>query len=278
MLSGHTHATLARIRAPAVVWLVQDTTFLHDGTTPPTQGMGTVQSKGRDASRLHPTVAFTPERRHRGVFGRPLWQRLEPPVAQERHRQPLAAQESDRWLPGYPWACAVQQRCPDTRVVSRAERAGESQAWCLEAVRRAPEDRAACLIRAQGNRRLGPGQTPSSFGEARPKARAAGAITVELTRQPPRAPRQATRRVAVKRVTCTGARRPGGPLPPVEVVAVYATERRPPRNQEPLEGLLLTRLPVADFPRACLVLPWSQCRWEIARFFRGLKPGGQLEP
>jgi hypothetical protein len=33
MLSGHTHATLERIRAQAVVLLVQDTTFLNYGTT-----------------------------------------------------------------------------------------------------------------------------------------------------------------------------------------------------------------------------------------------------
>jgi hypothetical protein len=26
---------------------------------------------------------------------------------------------------------------------------------------------------------------------------------------------------------------------------------------------LLTSLPAADFPSACLVLQWYQCRWEI---------------
>jgi hypothetical protein len=108
--------------------------------------------------------------------------------------------------------------------------------------------------------------------------RAAGSITVEVTRQSHRAPRQATLRVAVKRVTFTGARRPGGPLPPVEGVAVYAKERRPPRNQEPIAWLLLTSLPVADVPSACLVLQWYQGRWEIALFFRVLKHGCQIEP
>ena len=95
--------------------------------------------------------------------------------------------------------------------------------------------------------------------EARQQARAAGAITVEVTRQPHRPPRQATLRVAVKRVMFRGARRPGGKLPPVEVVAVYAQERRPPRSEEPIDWLLLTSLPVVDFPSACLVLQWYQC-------------------
>ena len=42
MLSGHQHATGERIRAHKVVWLVQDATFLHDGTIHPKQGVGTV--------------------------------------------------------------------------------------------------------------------------------------------------------------------------------------------------------------------------------------------
>jgi hypothetical protein len=62
ILSGHTHATLERIRTQAVVVLVQDTTFLNDGTTPPKAGMGTVKITTGAEDRLHPTVAFTPER------------------------------------------------------------------------------------------------------------------------------------------------------------------------------------------------------------------------
>ena len=62
ILSGHTHATLERIRTQEVVLLVQDTTFLHDGTTQPKAAMGTIKIKRREEYLLHPTVAFTPER------------------------------------------------------------------------------------------------------------------------------------------------------------------------------------------------------------------------
>ena len=53
ILSGHPHATLERLRTQEVVVLVQDTTFLHDGTTQPKTGMGTVKIKTRDEYRLH---------------------------------------------------------------------------------------------------------------------------------------------------------------------------------------------------------------------------------
>jgi hypothetical protein len=62
ILSGHTHATVERLRTQEVVLLVQDTTFLNDGTTQPKAGMGTVKIKTRAEYRRHPTVAFTPER------------------------------------------------------------------------------------------------------------------------------------------------------------------------------------------------------------------------
>jgi hypothetical protein len=100
MLSGHSHATLARIRTPEVVWLVQDPTCLHDGTTQPKAGMGTVKSTTREASRLHPTVVFTPERVHLGVVGMTVWQRPEEPVAPQRNSQPMEEQESSRGLAG----------------------------------------------------------------------------------------------------------------------------------------------------------------------------------
>ena len=87
IVSGHTHATGQRIRAQEVVWLVQDTTLLHDGTTQPQAGMGTVKSKTRAEYLLHLTVAFTPERVNGGVAGRQVWQRPAEPVAQPAHKQ-----------------------------------------------------------------------------------------------------------------------------------------------------------------------------------------------
>jgi hypothetical protein len=107
MRSGHHHATLARMRTQDVVLCVPDTTVLDDGTTPPKKGMGSVKVKVREASRRHPPVAFPPARMHLGGLGLQMWQRAAQPVAQERHRPPLAATESSRWVAGDQLACEV---------------------------------------------------------------------------------------------------------------------------------------------------------------------------
>jgi hypothetical protein len=72
--------------------------------------------------------------------------------------------------------------------------------------------------------------------------------------------------VTAKQVTFHQARRPGGPLPPVEVAAIYAQEVAPPQGEEAVEWLLLTSLPVMDFASACTVVQWYRCRWEIEIF------------
>ena len=64
MLSGHTHATRERLRPQEVVVLVQGPPLLHDGTTQPQAGMGTVKRQRRDESRLHSRGACTPARVH----------------------------------------------------------------------------------------------------------------------------------------------------------------------------------------------------------------------
>jgi hypothetical protein len=153
-----------------VVVLVQDTTVLHDGTTPPKPGMGTVKVKVREEPLRHPTVGLTPARMNLGGLGLKMWQRPEPPVAPERHRQPLEANERSRGLEGDQLACEVQQGCPETRVVHVADREGDLHEWFREARRRVPEDRAACSSRAQCHRRLAPAPAPCDGWEDRQQA------------------------------------------------------------------------------------------------------------
>jgi hypothetical protein len=162
MLSGQAPATLERIRAQAAVWLVQDTTCLTYGTTPPKAAMGPVKRNTREEYRLHSTGALTPERVHVGVVGRKGWQRPEEPLAQQRTSKSLAAHKRSRWLAGSQGACEVTQACPTTLVGTVAERHGELQEWGVDARRREPHHRAEGIIRAKGHRRLGPGAAPRS--------------------------------------------------------------------------------------------------------------------
>jgi hypothetical protein len=218
ILSGHKQATVERVRTQAVALLVQDTSFLNYGTLQPKAGMGTVKERTCEEYLLHATVAFTPERVNIGVLGAKLWQRPEQPVGRERKRKPIEEKESYRWLEGYAVACEVQQACPQTLVVSVADCEGDIQEWFLDAMNRPTEERAEFLIRAKCNRRLAPGTVHGYLGR---KCRLLG-------------------RWGGSPFSCRAK-------PPVQVWAVYATELKPPKGEDPIEWLLLTSVPAEDF-------------------------------
>jgi hypothetical protein len=206
------------------------------------------------------------------------WPRPEQPVAQQRQSKPIEAKERDRWLEGYPGACAVKQDCPATLVVNMADREGDIQEWLVDAMRREPDQRAECIVRAKENRRLAPGAAQRYLWAEMQQTHALGTLTIQRARQLERPPQPVTLSVTATPVTFQGARRPGGQLPPVTVSAVYAQEPSPPQGEEPIEWLLLTSLPVTDVPCACTVVPWYRCRWEMALFCRVLTQGCQIEP
>jgi IS4 transposase len=277
ILAGHQHATLERLQRQEVVLLVQDTTFLNYGTLRPKTGVGTVKERTREEYLLHLTVAFTPERVNLGVLGFRMWQRPEKPVAHERARKPIEEKESYRWLESYQLACEVQQRCPTTLVVNIADREGDIQECFAEAMSREGQDRAEFIIRAKCNRRLTAGYGQKYLWSEMQSTPPLGHLTITVARRGAHAPRQATLTVATRRVSFAGARRRGGRLPPVEVTVIYAKERRPPKGEKPIEWLLLTSLPVEDFPSACTIVQWYGDRWEIEIFFRVFKQGCQIE-
>jgi hypothetical protein len=94
-------------------------------------------------------VAFTPARLNLGVLGLKVWQRPEQPVAQERHRKPLAGNESPGGWKGISWRTRSSRAVPIryTLVVNVADREGDMHEWFLDAMRRLPEERAECIIR-----------------------------------------------------------------------------------------------------------------------------------
>lgn len=180
-------------------------------------------------------------------------------------------------MEGEALACEVQQACPQTLVVSVADCAGDIPEWCLEAMHRPTAERAELLMRAKCTRRLAPGAVHGYLWEELQAARPLGRLTFQLSRQADRPSRRGTLSVKARAGTFKGARRPGGRLPPVPVWAVYATELKPPKGEDPIAWLLLTRVPAEDFAGACTVVQGYRARGESALFFRVLNQGCPIE-
>jgi hypothetical protein len=275
ILEGHKTATIERIRHQKMVWLTQDSTFVNFAEEEAV-GLGTLKRTQSEHYLLHPTVAFTPSRVNLGVLGAKFWQRPEEKVAQRRKNKPIEDKESDRWLESYDLACEVQRQCPDTLMVSVADREGDIHEWFLDAPNRPLEEKAELLVRAKCNRRTE--QEEGEYGYLWDEMQTC-AILGRLQFRTPRAGNKPSRTASVelraKEIECCG--RQGKATAPVYLYAVYAKEPKPPKGEEPIEWMLLTTLPVESYDVAQAVVGWYRCRWEEEIYFRVLKQGCQIE-
>ncbi|MBI3245123.1 MAG: hypothetical protein HYZ50_01305 [Deltaproteobacteria bacterium] len=114
----------------------------------------------------------------------------------------------------------VQWDCPETLVVSVADREGDSHEWFLDAAQRADEEQAAFVIRAKCNRRVEAQPQDTYLWETLRAAPVLGQTTGEVSEQAKRTARQARLTVRTRSVTFNRGRRRGGNLPPGRVQAV----------------------------------------------------------
>lgn len=275
ILEGHKAATIERIRQHACVLLAQDTTFLNYDQKEAI-GLGTMKRTLSEQYLLHPTVAFTPGRINLGVLDAKFWQRPEEPVAQLRQKKPIEEKESYRWLESYAVACDVQRQCPETLIVSIADREGDIGEWFLNAQNRPLEEKAEFIVRAKCNRRTEKGVEEYSYlWDELSEVPVLGKLKINTPRAGNKPSRQATLALHAKEVEFVGKQ--GKAQASVTVTAVYAQEIKPPKGETPISWMLLTSLPVTDYRGAETIVGWYRCRWEIELYFRVIKQGCQIE-
>lgn len=280
VLMPHSAATLERMAACPVVLLAQDTTGYDEYLCLGAKGLGTLKNTETHQRRLHPTVAFTPERLCLGVVKAAYWPRDTQSPRKERRHKGVDEKESGRWLESYQESCALQGQLPDTLVVNLADREGDIYEWFVEYADYAPETRAQWLVRAAQDRRLqrdGHDAAHRKLWETLEQAPVLGLMEVDIKPRPNRAGRKATVTVRAATVALEPPKRPGQHLPGITVNAVLAREETPPPGVAALEWLLLTSLPIGSFDQAKTVVAWYAVRWCIEIYFHVLKSGCQIK-
>lgn len=281
VLAPHRDATLERMRACGVVLLAQDTTEDDERACLGPKGLGTLKAEGRRQRRLHPTVAFTPQRVCLGVVKAAWWARDEPSPRAGRRGKGVDEKESRHWIESYQDSCALQALLPGTLLVNLADREGDVCEWFAEYEDHAPAVRAQWIVRAAQDRRLAEAEAEgggaAKLWEALGRAPALGRVDVEVKPRPGRPARLAQVTLRSARVALEPPWRPGGRPGGLSVNAVLAREEPPPPGAEALEWLLLTSLPVDGRERAATVVAWYAVRWCIEVYFRVLKSGCQIK-
>ncbi|WP_444896910.1 IS4 family transposase [Microbulbifer sp. SSSA005] len=275
IMSGHKSATLERIKAQPVVLIPQDTTFLNFATDLESKEMGTLRRKETNQQLLHTSIAITPSRVNLGVVEGSMWQRDKESSSNSRYTKSIKDKESRRWLDHYETACQIQEHCPESTIVSIADREGDIHEWFQLAEEQSEQRRASYIVRAKANRTLElDGEETVLLWDHMNEQKSIGLYAVDIPKRNGEPGRKAKVSVSTTEIRLLGK---GKSKRPLSLYAVLAKELNPPEGEKGIEWMLLTDLPVEDYKQARVIIEWYRSRWEIETYFRVVKGGCQIE-
>ncbi|MEI6157270.1 MAG: IS4 family transposase, partial [Atribacterota bacterium] len=277
LLTPHYEATQRRVAQEPLVLVLQDTTFLNYQTHTDTEGLGPIGTspEGVLGLILHDSLAVTPAGVPLGLVDIQCFTRDQETFGKKHQRKhlPIDGKESHRWLKSFDATTLLKTQCPQTTVVSIADREADIYDLFLRATRtpKAPK----LLVRSFQKRALL--DEDLSYLEKLQKEPSAGIQTLTVPRRKNRKARVANLSVRFLEVTL----KPPKDRPrekPVTLWAVSAREEEPPpEGAEPIEWVLLTTMPVHTFQDACERIEWYCMRWLIEVYHRTLKSGCKIE-
>jgi hypothetical protein len=283
VMEPHRAATVERARAEPVVLVIQDTTELDYSAHRP-EGVGCLTTEDRCGFYAHVSLAATPAKLALGVVDHEFYSRAPETLGKRRERRalPIEEKESYRWLEGYDQACLLANECPDTQVISIADREADIFEIYVKAEPEPGKKKADYIIRSDGDR-----STPERDVEAGPHAYAKmapevlnsavrGRHTIDLVQTPQRAAREAEVEIRAKQVTI---KPPHGraSLGVIKQNVVLVQEINGPQDGTDISWLLVTSLPVETLEQILTIINYYRARWVIETFFRTLKTGCRVE-
>ena len=308
VLQPHINATRQRLAEQPVAILAQDTTET-DLTRPNQQviGAGPMGGGSRRGVFLHPLYAFTSDGTPLGTVAATVWARPDEPHLSSAERQarrkalPIEQKESQRWIDMLRRSKELAAEMPSTRLICVADSEADIYEYLAEAQAEPP--RLDWIVRASGDRALQEsGERPAEGGAHAENGAAAGLLRAEVMksevrftktitvreRQPkvdcnargrcqPRKAREAEVEVRAARVTLRPPWRRDRELPPLAVNVVLVREIAPPPDEDPVEWILLTSMPVTTIEDISAVIQYYCVRWMIEIVFRTLKSGCRVE-
>jgi len=281
VLKPHRQATEERIKKEAVVLLPQDTTELDYSSKKQTQGLGKLNYDNQLGMHLHSTLALTPDRICLGVVHAEVLVR-EKLGGSKRSQLPIEQKESMRWLNSYRIAQGMAEGCPNTKIVSMADREGDIYDIFVESQKAKGESQAEWIIRANQNRCLletegNGGKKGKKLFKKIEEAPVIGEVEFNLPKIKGRKARKVTQEIRELTLTLKAPYRRDKTLPDVTINVVFAKEINAPLGVEPIEWVLLTSLPIGTKEQALQVVEWYLCRWQVEIFFKILKVGCAVE-
>jgi hypothetical protein len=276
ILENHRLATVERIRAEKLVFVIQDTTALNYSEHPATEGIGPIGNNADKTKGLfvHGSLATTPQGVPLGFIEVQIYARDCDKFRDSKNRnsKPIEEKESFRWLKAFQAAQQCAQSVPETKMVSIADR--EADIYELFAMAAEEGNKAGLLVRSQHNR--GVEHEEKFLWNHLRKQPVAATVAVSVPAKPGKRSRMAHLSIRFAEITLKAPLLKEG-QPPIRIWAVEAWEENAPSRAEPLCWKLLTNVPVCSARDAIERVDWYKQRWLIEVLHRILKSGCKIE-
>lgn len=281
ILKPHIEATKQRIKSHKVCLSLQDTTEL-DFTSHPPEDTLCLDHENRFGLYDHTQLAVTPEGVPLGVVGVEYFDRQAETLgkSQERRNWPIEEKESFRWLTGYRQACELARECPETQIVSIADREADIYDVLLEAdgdAGLADYIIRSKVVRCTLERDVEAGD--AVYHKVRETVAASGlrgTQTIQLNTTPKREAREACLEIRAMKIAVKPPHARSS-LASITVNVVLAEEIGGPNDGTDVSWLLITSLPVETLEDIFLILDYYVARWSIEVYFRIFKTGCKVE-
>ena len=276
ILASHYETTLSRVNKEKIVLAVQDTTSLNYSTHPATQNLGLIGSRKDKIIGLmvHDTMTFNEDMTPLGLLDVQVWTRNPEEFGKKHLRKQLSIEEkeSNKWLKSFKATVEAQKRCPETTLISVADR--EADIYELFHLALNTTDGPELLIRAEHDRLLADGQGHLwDYLRSQPLS---GTQIVRVPRKGNQPSREAKLEVRFSKVTLKPPNQKKH-LGDLEIETVLAEEVEVPESIKPLKWMLLTTLDIISFEDAIKTLGWYCGRWGIEIYHKTLKSGCKIE-
>lgn len=281
ILAAHRDATLLRMQEQPTVCIAQDTTEL-DYSSHPTRDARYLNSEYRQGLYDHSSVAFTPDKMCLGVLDAQFFDRPAETLGttRERRHDPIESKESFRWVEGYRLCCQMAAECPDTEIVSVADREGDIfEVFAVASEHPTPAELVIrhnmprrTTERASERSRRSYYDTHETVATSDVRCRR----TIQLPATPKRTAREAQLEIRAVRLTLKppqGFRK----VDSIVLSVVEVLEVDGPQDGTDLHWRLLSTLPVDTTEQILRIVELYVARWPIEVFFRVFKTGCRVE-
>ena len=295
IIETHRKKTAQRAKPYKTILAIQDTSYFIYTSHTKTKGLGAMSlKKGKHVEKIfsnglvmHACLAVTTDGVPLGLLDQNIFVRKLRSAERRRFADvtPMEEKESYHWLEALKNTDAIMG---DTQVVTVCDR--EADMYGLFEL--GDRLKSPVLVRANVDRAINRKSRYAeedvvrlwSFMRDRP---AAGTKTIEIPKRkatPHAKARNARTAILTIKFGSFVFNPPRNNIqyrhsqpPNLAMCAVYAYEVNPPENEEAVEWMLLTNLPITNFQEACEKVHWYCLRWRIEMYFKVLKSGFKVE-